>query len=188
MMLNGAERPVRRSALLAELGGDVLGQAADLAMGGDDLVARHAPAFHPVFDGLALGKVEPLLVDEALTVPTPGKRSAERLVIVSCRSPSVQRSAHRTDMIAEGEGLHTCRACRYRRGMLVPIGEIFGRVHVHPPSGIPAYARAARLIEEMEEQGIIGPADGARPRDVLVSSLDEVFGSSSAGGDDEDLG
>lgn len=50
------------------------------------------------------------------------------------------------------------------------------------------YARAARLIEEMEEQGIIGPADGARPRDVLVSSLDEVFGSSSAGADDEDLG
>lgn len=38
------------------------------------------------------------------------------------------------------------------------------------------YARAARLIEEMEEQGIIGPADGSRPRDVLVSSLDEVFG------------
>lgn len=43
------------------------------------------------------------------------------------------------------------------------------------------YARAARLVEEMEEQGIIGPADGARPRDVLVSSLDEVFG----GGDDD---
>lgn len=45
------------------------------------------------------------------------------------------------------------------------------------------YARAARLIEEMEEQGIIGPADGSRPRDVLVSSLDEVFGGSS----DDDL-
>lgn len=48
------------------------------------------------------------------------------------------------------------------------------------------YARAARLIEQMEEQGIIGPADGARPRDVLVSSLDDVFGGSSS--DDEDLG
>lgn len=41
------------------------------------------------------------------------------------------------------------------------------------------YGRAARLIEEMEEQGIVGPADGARPRDVLVSSMDEVFGGSS---------
>jgi len=39
------------------------------------------------------------------------------------------------------------------------------------------YGRAARLIEEMEEQGIVGPADGARPREVLVSSLDEVFGA-----------
>lgn len=46
------------------------------------------------------------------------------------------------------------------------------------------YARAARLIEEMEEQGIIGPADGARPRDVLVSSLDEVFGNNDDSGDE----
>jgi S-DNA-T family DNA segregation ATPase FtsK/SpoIIIE len=38
------------------------------------------------------------------------------------------------------------------------------------------YGRAARLIESMEEQGIIGQADGSRPREVLVSSLDEVFG------------
>lgn len=36
------------------------------------------------------------------------------------------------------------------------------------------YARAARLLDLLEERGIIGPADGARPRDVLVSSLDEV--------------
>jgi S-DNA-T family DNA segregation ATPase FtsK/SpoIIIE len=50
------------------------------------------------------------------------------------------------------------------------------------------YARAARLVEEMEEQGIIGPADGARPRDVLVSSLDEVFGSSASKAEDEELG
>ncbi len=40
------------------------------------------------------------------------------------------------------------------------------------------YGRAARLIEQMEEQGIVGPADGARPREVLVSSLDDVFGGS----------
>lgn len=38
------------------------------------------------------------------------------------------------------------------------------------------YARAARLIENMEEQGIVGAADGARPRDVLVNSMDDVFG------------
>ena len=43
------------------------------------------------------------------------------------------------------------------------------------------YGRAARLIETMEEQGIVGPADGSRPRDVLVSSMDEVFGDDSSG-------
>jgi S-DNA-T family DNA segregation ATPase FtsK/SpoIIIE len=41
------------------------------------------------------------------------------------------------------------------------------------------YSRAARLIEEMEERGIVGPADGSRARDVLVSSLDDVFGAPS---------
>lgn len=50
------------------------------------------------------------------------------------------------------------------------------------------YSRAARLMEEMEERGIVGPADGARPRDVLVSSLDEVFGGADGGNDDEELG
>lgn len=38
------------------------------------------------------------------------------------------------------------------------------------------YGRAARLIEQMEEQGIIGQADGSRPREVLVHSMDDVFG------------
>jgi S-DNA-T family DNA segregation ATPase FtsK/SpoIIIE len=42
------------------------------------------------------------------------------------------------------------------------------------------YAKAARLIEAMEEQGIIGQADGSRPREVLVSSMDEVFGGGGA--------
>ncbi|MEI8338899.1 MAG: DNA translocase FtsK, partial [bacterium] len=41
------------------------------------------------------------------------------------------------------------------------------------------YGRAARIIEQMEEQGIIGQAEGSRPRQVLVNSVDEVFGGSS---------
>lgn len=32
----------------------------------------------------------------------------------------------------------------------------------------------------MEEQGIIGQADGSRPREVLVNSIDEVFGGGGA--------
>ena len=51
------------------------------------------------------------------------------------------------------------------------------------------YARAARLIESLEEQGIIGPADGSRPREVLRSGLeepaDEGFASDDLGDDEE---
>lgn len=49
------------------------------------------------------------------------------------------------------------------------------------------YARAARLIENMEDQGIIGPADGARPREVLISSADEAFGGMSMSSDDDEI-
>jgi len=45
------------------------------------------------------------------------------------------------------------------------------------------YGRAARLIETMEEQGIVGQADGSRPREVLVNSIDEVFGGGKATGE-----
>lgn len=36
------------------------------------------------------------------------------------------------------------------------------------------YARAARLLDLLEEQGIIGPGDGAKPRDVLMTA-DEIY-------------
>ncbi len=32
------------------------------------------------------------------------------------------------------------------------------------------YSRAASLIDQLEEQGIIGPANGSKPRDVLISN------------------
>jgi hypothetical protein len=31
----------------------------------------------------------------------------------------------------------------------------------------------------MEERGVVGPADGARPREVLVRNVEEVFRSSN---------
>jgi S-DNA-T family DNA segregation ATPase FtsK/SpoIIIE len=44
------------------------------------------------------------------------------------------------------------------------------------------YARAARLLDLLEERGIIGPADGARPRDVLISDLSQIRGTGAASG------
>ena len=39
------------------------------------------------------------------------------------------------------------------------------------------YNRAARMIERMERDGIVGPADGAKPREVLVRPLGELPGA-----------
>jgi DNA segregation ATPase FtsK/SpoIIIE, S-DNA-T family len=38
------------------------------------------------------------------------------------------------------------------------------------------YNRAARIIDQMEMRGVVGPADGARPREVYPADLDEGFG------------
>jgi S-DNA-T family DNA segregation ATPase FtsK/SpoIIIE len=35
------------------------------------------------------------------------------------------------------------------------------------------YARAARLLDMMEERGIVGPADGAKPREVFIDEGEE---------------
>lgn len=37
------------------------------------------------------------------------------------------------------------------------------------------YARGARMIDDMFAVGIIGPANGSKPRDVLIASLDEAL-------------
>ncbi len=41
------------------------------------------------------------------------------------------------------------------------------------------YAKAARLIDMLEEKGVVGPPDGARPRQVLVDSPGELNGGNS---------
>jgi len=38
------------------------------------------------------------------------------------------------------------------------------------------YARAARLLDLLEERGIIGPGDGAKPRQVMVHAVEDVDG------------
>lgn len=45
------------------------------------------------------------------------------------------------------------------------------------------YARAARLMDMLEEQGVVGPAEGAKPRPVLIDSVDQLGGGS--GGDSD---
>ncbi|MCA9346338.1 DNA translocase FtsK 4TM domain-containing protein [Candidatus Saccharibacteria bacterium] len=49
------------------------------------------------------------------------------------------------------------------------------------------YGRASRLIDEMEEQGIVGAADGSKPRDVLVTSLSEVFSTGAVRTEEDEM-
>jgi S-DNA-T family DNA segregation ATPase FtsK/SpoIIIE len=35
------------------------------------------------------------------------------------------------------------------------------------------YNRAARIIEMMEKEGIVGPSDGVKPREVLVRGYED---------------
>jgi S-DNA-T family DNA segregation ATPase FtsK/SpoIIIE len=42
------------------------------------------------------------------------------------------------------------------------------------------YGRASRLMDIMEERGIIGPSDGAKPRQVLIQDVDQVMAEPAA--------
>ncbi len=48
------------------------------------------------------------------------------------------------------------------------------------------YARAARLLDELEEAGIVGPADGAKPREVFAEHLGGGSGRSMRDDSDDD--
>ena len=43
------------------------------------------------------------------------------------------------------------------------------------------YARAARIVDEMEEKGIVGPFQGSKPRSILVTK--EQWEAMKSGGE-----
>jgi S-DNA-T family DNA segregation ATPase FtsK/SpoIIIE len=45
------------------------------------------------------------------------------------------------------------------------------------------YARAARLLDLLEERGVVGPQDGARPRDVMIDDISDIVTEGEAGSD-----
>ena len=43
------------------------------------------------------------------------------------------------------------------------------------------YAKAARILDQLEEMGIVSPAEGAKPRDVLVRNAEEFLANQQEG-------
>jgi S-DNA-T family DNA segregation ATPase FtsK/SpoIIIE len=43
------------------------------------------------------------------------------------------------------------------------------------------FNRAARIIDQMTEMGIVAPGSGSKPREVLVSGVEDVFGGKGSG-------
>jgi len=40
------------------------------------------------------------------------------------------------------------------------------------------YARAARIIDQLEVAGVVSPAEGSKPREVLIRNPQEIFANS----------
>ncbi|MDD2753759.1 MAG: DNA translocase FtsK [Candidatus Portnoybacteria bacterium] len=49
------------------------------------------------------------------------------------------------------------------------------------------YARAARLLDMLEDNGVVGPGDGAKPREVLVDGIPGVPGNPKVGDEEADI-
>ena len=47
------------------------------------------------------------------------------------------------------------------------------------------YARAARIVDEMEQRGVVGPYEGSKPRKVLIT-MDQLLEREAAGADSAD--
>jgi S-DNA-T family DNA segregation ATPase FtsK/SpoIIIE len=50
------------------------------------------------------------------------------------------------------------------------------------------YARAARIIDELEMAGVIGAGEGSKPREVLVRNANEFLNGGTSGGEDDPMG
>jgi S-DNA-T family DNA segregation ATPase FtsK/SpoIIIE len=79
---------------------------------------------------------------------------------------------------AEGGGDPGDRDSLFRQAAEVCIQNQLGSTSLLQRRMSIGYGRAARIIDQLEMAGILGPANGSKPRDVLVGleDLDEICG------------
>ena len=79
----------------------------------------------------------------------------------------------------EGGGAPGDRDVLFRQAAEVCIQNQLGSTSLLQRRMSIGYGRAARIIDQLEQAGILGPANGSKPRDVLVGleDLDEIVGT-----------
>ena len=107
-------------------------------------------------------------------VPVPGKPSIDEQVA------ALEAAAKEGD---EGGGMGEGSGERdplFRQAAEVCIQNQLGSTSLLQRRMSIGYGRAARIIDQLESAGILGPANGSKPRDVLVGleDLDEIVGAS----------
>ena len=50
------------------------------------------------------------------------------------------------------------------------------------------YARAARILDQLNDAGVCGPAEGSKPREVLIKNAEEFLAQRAAAGEAEATG
>jgi S-DNA-T family DNA segregation ATPase FtsK/SpoIIIE len=88
-------------------------------------------------------------------------------------------AAEREEGGGEGAGVPGERDTLFRQAAEICIQNQLGSTSLLQRRMSIGYGRAARIIDQLEQAGILGPMNGSKPRDVLVGleELDEIVGS-----------
>ena len=106
--------------------------------------------------------------------PVPGKPSIDEQVAAL---EAAAKEGDEAGGMGEGSGE---RDPLFRQAAEVCIQNQLGSTSLLQRRMSIGYGRAARIIDQLEMAGILGPANGSKPRDVLVGleELDEIVGAS----------
>jgi S-DNA-T family DNA segregation ATPase FtsK/SpoIIIE len=77
------------------------------------------------------------------------------------------KSGTNTDMVGTGDGMEQDSLCSEAIVVIKETGKASASLLQRRLSV--GYARAARILDILEEQGMIGPANGAKPREIYIS-------------------